>query len=199
MFQTTLLSYYKTVSKEMTNEKIIKIIDAMCSSHLPEPDESFSKQIVEFVDYFKERNNNFYIHNQDCLVFKLYSEIIKKTIDKQQHLIHKQLPKELQDYAMEFSNKIFSLNIELICVVSACNKTYMKPSISLEELVSITEYLLLCKNAVILFYGKQKGKVYTFGFLLKNNIFSEIDAENLRKLSPQKNENYTTFSNLKSV
>lgn len=200
MFRNTnFLSYYKTASSEMSDEQIIKIISAICSTYLPEPSAKQSREIVEFVEFFKKKNESFFIHNQDLLVFKLYAEIIRKSVEKQQNVIHNKLSKEQQNYATDFVNQIFSLNIELVCVASAQGKTYMRPAISFDELISITEYLLFCKNAVLLFYGKAKNQIYTFGFTLKEGIFSEIDAKNLKNISSKKDENYTTFSNLKSM
>ena len=149
--KTTLLSYYKSASQGMNDDKIISIINGICTTHFPEPDKKFQNEIIEFVEFFKTKNNDFYIHNQDALIFKMYSEIIKKMVDERREIIHNNLPETQKQYATTFVNSIFSLNINLVCVASTQGQTYMKPDVSLDELNVMIEYLLFSKNAVLLF------------------------------------------------
>ena len=194
----TILEYYKSLSKKISDNKIIPIIDAICMSHYPEPDAEFGKQVIEFVEFFKNENKKYFAENQDSIIFRMYTDIIKKSISENKVKIEKALTNKQKNYASGFAKEILSTNTQLVCVASANMRTYMNIINNEEDLKIILEYLLYSKNGILLFHTQNEtNRTLTFGFLLNNNSFIEIKDSELRNFSKNKQTIYTTFSKFK--
>ncbi len=192
----TLLKYYQTTKQEWSTEKVIQVIDAICMNYFPEPNEKFANEVVEFVEYFKRENQDFFIKHQDSIVFRMYADIIKNKVQKQSDDIHSKLTKEEQIYASNFVDRLFALNMRLVAIVSANLKTHMQSIDSMETLNTIIEFLLYSQNAVLLLHGTKNNQTHTFGFMLKDGKFIEIDKNTLRKMSKNQDTHFTTLSEI---
>lgn len=192
----TLLKYYKKAQEEWPVEKVMQVIDALCMNHFPEPSEKFANEVIEFTEYFKNKNQKYFIEHQDAIVFRMYASIIKDRVDKQKNNIHTKLSKEEQLYASNFVDSIFALNMNLVAVVSANMRTHMQQIDSIETLLTIVEFLLYSRNAILLLYGIKNNQTHTFGYILKEGKFIEIEKEDLQKMSKNQNTDFTTFTEI---
>lgn len=192
----TLLQHFNILEQKMPANSALAIIDAICINHYPKPDSKFQKEIIDFTNYFKKKYSKEFIHNQDTIVFRLFEEITQKAVEKKVIEIHESLTKQQQKEAKNLAQKIFKFKKDMFYAISAGGHSYVDMLTSEKRLSEMLEYMLYCKNGVIVFNGMFDNKKCAFGFKNDENLFIEIKKEELQKLSNKNDINYITYSEL---
>jgi hypothetical protein len=197
---SNLIDIFKTNLQKHSPTIALNIINSICTSKFGCPNNDYNSEIVSFVNFLKKSNPELYETNKDLIVFRLYEEAIK--IDLQQIKTNASafLTPEQITVATKFSNKILQQNKVFNCLFNIDNKIYYTTTKNKNDFLSLAEFSLYSKNALILFM-ENVAKPCAFCFVLENNDFKELKPTNSMKDEIFSDFSYeldfsTTFSQL---